>query len=356
MGYRVIQWATGYAGRMALRGLIEREEFELVGVWVHGANKRGQDAGELAGMDAVGVVATSDVDEILALDADCVSYMAAGEVRPRECIDDYCRILRAGKNVVTTSVPGLIFAPAFHPPSRKRLEAACSAAGTSLFCSGIEPGFAGDLLPITLATLSQRIDSVRTQEIFSYANTPNPEVMFKVFGFGQPPDLRPPIAQPGVMTAAWGPPLHMVAAALGVELDGVRETFETAVTQRRLDVAAGSIEAGTVAAVRFEVIGVIEGRDVIVIEHVNRMHAEVAPEWPNADGEGVYRVIIHGLPTMTVELELGTRVGDYSDHGMVATAMRAINAIPHVVQAPPGLISALDLPITAPRGALGTSR
>jgi len=352
--YRVIQWATGYAGRMALRGLIERPEFELAGLWVHNKDKRGRDAGELAGLGPVGLAATSDAEALIALDADCVSYMASGEVRPRECLDDYCRILASGKNVVTTSVPGLIFAPAFHPTHRARLEEACRQGGTSLFCSGIEPGFAGDLLPITLSTLSERIESIRTQEIVSYADTPNPEVMFQVFGFGQAPGTRPPIAHPGVMQSAWGPAIRMVASALNVELDEIRETFHSALTQQRIEVAAGSIEPGTIAAIRFEVIGVVAGREAIVIEHVNRMHPDAAPDWPRASSAEAYRVMIRGFPDMTLELELGSGSGDFSDHGMMATAMRAVNAIPYVCQAPPGLVSALDLPLTTPKAALAS--
>src|SRR5205807_5330393 len=146
MPYKVIQWATGNVGHFALRGIIEHPELELVGLLVHSADKAGKDAGELAGVGAVGVKATNDIDEILALDADVVSYMATGDLRPWEAVEDMARVLESGKNVVSTSVVPLIYPPAAEPKAVQRLEEACRAGSTSCFTSGIDPGFANDLL------------------------------------------------------------------------------------------------------------------------------------------------------------------------------------------------------------------
>src|SRR5215831_3361183 len=133
MPYRVIQWSTGNVGKLALRGIINHPELELVGLWVHGADKVGRDAGELCGIAPVGVKATNDTDALLALDADCVSYTATGDLRPAEAVDDMCRILASGKNVVATSVVPLVYPPAADPSIVARLEAACRAGGTSCF-------------------------------------------------------------------------------------------------------------------------------------------------------------------------------------------------------------------------------
>ena len=154
------------------------------------------------------------------------------------------------------------------------------------------------------------------------------------------------------MTSQWGPSLKMVAHALGTELDDIRETYETEVTDKKLEVACGVIEAGTVGAVRFQIIGVVDGRDAIVIEHVNRMSDDIAPHWATAPN-GTWRVIIEGMPNITCQYQVGSRPGDdHSEHGMVGTAMRIVNAIPAVCEADPGLVSALDLPLTMPRYAL----
>ncbi|MFN8625787.1 MAG: dihydrodipicolinate reductase [Candidatus Binatia bacterium] len=350
--YRVIQWSTGWVGRLALHSIVRREDMELVGLWVHSESKEGEDAGTLAGGAPVGVKATRDVDALLALDADCVCYTAHGETRLKQCIKDVCRILEAGKNVVTTSLVGPIYGPGMDPKARAPLEAACRAGGTSLFASGVEPGFFGDFLPLVLATMSEQVRSVRTQEIFGYEKTPTAATIFDFFGFGRPQSYRPIIMIPGVQRAAWGPAVQMVAGGLGVTLDEIRETFETEVTPRRLEVAAGVIEAGTVGAVRFATIGIVKGEPVVVIEHVNRMSREIAPHWPSAEREGTYRLIIQGNPNMTCEFHFGESDERSSDDGMTATAMRVVNAIPYVCAAPPGLVSALDLPLTLPKHAV----
>ncbi len=348
--YRVVQWSTGEVGKIAVRVLAARPDLELAGVWVHSAAKSGRDAGELVGAGPLGVAATSDADALLALSPDCVCYTASGESRPDACVSDISRMLAAGINVVTTSIPGLVHPAGFDPKRVDRLAAACRAGGASLYASGIEPGFAGDQLVLTLATLSHKIRSVRTQEIFTYADYPVAFTMFEVFGFGKPPEHRCIMQIPGIQTSSWGPPVRMVADHLGVQLDAIRETYDKRVTDRRLEVAAGVIEPGTVAAVRFETIGVVDGRDAIVIEHVNRMADDIAPDWPTAARDGTYRIVFEGDPDMTCELQMGTPE-TFVDAGLVGTAMRVINAIPYVCEAAPGLVTSADLPATLPRHA-----
>jgi len=349
--HRVVQWSTGGVGSLAVGALARRPDLELVGAWVHTREKVGRDVGELAGLAPLGVVATADVDALLALAPDCVCYTASGEARPGEAVDDYCRILEAGINVVTTSVPGLLYPTGFDRSQVMRLEAACALGDSSLYGSGIEPGFAGDQFVLVLSTLTERIDAVRTQEIFSYADYPVAFTMFEVFGFGKPPEERCLMELPGVQTSAWGPPVQMVADHLGAPLEEIRETYEKRVTDRRLEVAAGTIEPGTVGAVRFETIGVVHGREAVVIEHVNRMAADLAPDWPTATRDGTYRVAFHGEPSLTCELMLGSPE-DFSHHGMVATTMRVVNAIPFVCDAEAGILTSIDLPLTVPHQAL----
>jgi hypothetical protein len=356
MALRVVQWSTGGVGAIAIRVLDEREDLDLDGVWVHDEEKAGRDAGELAGIDPIGVVATTDRDALIASRPDCVCYSASGEARPKECVDDFVAMLEAGINVVTTSIPGLVHPPAWLPDEVARLEAACRRGGASLYASGMEPGFAGDALVLTLLTLSHRIDSVRTQEIFDYGDYPVPFTMFEVFGFGKPLEHRCIMELPGVQRSAWGPSVQMVADHLGAPLDEIRETYEKRVSEERLEIAAGVIEAGSVGAVRFETIGVVDGRDAIVIEHVNRATRDIAPDWPSALRDGTYRVLVDGDPSFRNELTLGTSDRDASAHGMVGTTLRVVNAIPSVCAAPPGLVTATDLPPLLPRGAFARRR
>lgn len=351
MTYRVVGWSTGGVGRLAIRAIARRPDLELAGVWVHSADKDGVDAGTLAGIDPLGVAATTDADALLAAQPDCVCYSASGEELDAAAVPEMVRMLEAGVNVVTVSTPGLVHPAGYQPEWRTQLEDAAARGKATLYASGIEPGFAGDQLPLTLMTMSDTVRSVRTQEIFLYDEYPVAFVMFEVFGFGKPMEHQAIMAMPGVQSGTWGPPVRMIADRLGVELDEIRETYEKVVTPRALQVAAGTIEAGTVGAVRFETIGVVNGRDAIIIEHVNRMASDLAPEWPTAARDGTYRIAIEGNPDLTCELTVG-KPETASDDGMVATTMRLVNAIPYVCDAPAGLTTSLDLPLTTPKYAL----
>jgi hypothetical protein len=343
----VVVWATGGVGSIAARAVHRRPGLRLVGVWAHSPDKGGVDVGTLLGDEPYGVEITTSADDIMALAPDCVCYCGAGPGNEDATHADYERLLRAGINVVTVSTPGLVHPAGFDAAVTERLAAAAAAGNATLYASGIEPGFAADQLVLTLLTMSDTIASVRAQELFSYADYPVEFVMFEVFGFGQHLEHQPIMALPGMQAQAWAPPVRMVADALGTPLDEIRETYDRRVTDRRLDVASGVIEAGTVGAIRMETIGVVDGRDAIVIEHVNRMADDLAPDWPRADSDGTYRIVVEGTPSFQCEMTLGAP-GTASEHGMVATTMRIVNAIAAVFAAPPGLPSALDLPLTLP--------
>ena len=260
---------------------------------------------------------------------------------------DYERMLSAGINVVTVSSAGLVYPDGYDAEAAGRLRQAAEVGGATLYASGIEPGFAADQLPLTVLTLSDAVRSVRTLEIFLYDEYPVEFMMREVFGFGKGLDHQPIMSMPGVQSGTWGPPVRMVADALGVELDEIRETYDRVLTPRRLEVACGVIDEGTVGAVRFETIGVVAGVDAIIIEHVNRMARDLAPQWPTAERDGTYRVIVDGSPSLACELVVGGP-GTSSAEGMIATTMRIVNAVPHVCDAAPGLVSSLDLPLTLP--------
>jgi hypothetical protein len=353
MSYRVIQWSTGNVGKLALRGIINHPELELVGLWVHGASKAGRDAGELCGLDRrIGVAATTDADALLAVDADCVSYTATGDLRPGEAVDDMCRILESGKNVVATSVVPLVYPPAANPDIVARLEAACRKGGTSCFTSGIDPGFANDALPILLLSACERVDSVRIMEILDYATYDQPTVLFDTMGFAKPMDHTPLLLVPGILTLAWGPVVHAIAAALGTEVDEICETNDRRAADVAFTVPSGPVPAGTMAALRFEIQGIVRGRPAIVVEHVTRLRPDLAPDWPQPAGVGCYRIVIDGSPSMICDLQLRGKGGDHNDGGLVATAMRILNAIPSVCAAKPGLLSVQDLPLYSAHGLL----
>lgn len=350
--YRVIQWATGHVGKHALRAIAQHPEMELVGVWVSSPNKAGRDAGELCGVGHLGVIATNDAESLMALEADCVCYTAATDYRPTEAIDDMCRLLASGKNVVTSSFVPLIYPWQVVPAFAEQLERACQQGKSSFYCSGIDPGFSPDALPITLSSLCERIDSIRAQEIFNYATYDQPQTLFEVMGFGKPPGTPVPLLLPGALSMAWGASVRMVADALGVQLDGIEQRHEVEVAPEDFQISCGTIAKGTVAALRFEVLGMVRGEPRIAVEHVTRLRDDLAPHWPQGVGPGTYRVTIEGMPSLRCDLQVGFHSADHNIDGCVATAMRLVNAIPPVCGASPGVKSFLDLPLTPGRGAL----
>jgi len=348
MAYRVIQWSTGNVGHFALRCIIGHPELELAGVWVSSAAKAGKDAGELCGTAPVGVRATNDVDALLALDADCVCYTATADLRPFEAVEDICRILATGKDVVSSSLVPLVHPRSFFPEVVQKLESACRKGGTSFWTSGIDPGFANDVLPLTLSGLCERWDEIRVLEIINYATYDQPQVLFDTMGFGTPLDHTPLLLTPGTLSFAWGGTVRLIAEGLDVALDEIRETYEKRPAVKPIRIGKHTVEPGTMAALRFEVQGMIGGKPAIVVEHVTRLDDELAPEWPS--GRGSYRVVITGTPSMRCEFEFADERGDHAVGGVLLTATRLVNAIPAVCRARPGLLSALDLPLVTGRG------
>jgi 4-hydroxy-tetrahydrodipicolinate reductase len=350
MPYRVIQWSTGNVGAYSLRQIVDHPALELVGLWVHSEAKVGKDAGEFCGRPPTGVRATNDVDALLALDAECVCYTATADLRPFEAIEDICTILAAGKNVVSSSVVPLVHPKSFFPEVRDRLQAACSRGRTSFFTSGIDPGFANDLLPLVVSGLCGRWEEIRIQEIINYATYDQPQVLFETMGFGKPMDSTPLLLSPGTLAFAWGGTVRLLADGLGLELDEVRQVYERLPAVRAVRIGSRTVEPGTMGALRFEVQGIVGGKPVVVVEHVTRIDDELAPEWPQ--GRGSYRVLVKGDPGMRVEYEFWDGRGDHAVGGVVLTATRIVNAIPAVCDAAPGLLSALDLPLITGRGLL----
>jgi hypothetical protein len=352
MTYRVIQWSTGNVGHHAVRLIAEHPDLELVGLWVHSEDKVGRDAGELVGIDPIGVTATNDVDALLALEADCVVYTATADLRPTEAIDDMARILASGTNVVSSSVVPLIFPEHVDPMMRAPLEDACVQGGTSMFTSGIDPGFANDLLPLVLTGTCEYVDTVRVMEIVNYNTYAQPEVLFDTMGFGQALDAVPLLLTPGVLSFAWGGVLRAIAAGLGVEITEMREVHERLPAPADIDLGFGVVAAGTTAALRFELQGVVGGEPRIVLEHVTRLDDDLAPDWPQPAGHSGYRVIVTGNPNYTLDLQMMGDDGDHNTAGLVGTAGRIVNAIPAVCAARPGLLSVLDLPLIGGQGTM----
>jgi hypothetical protein len=343
---RVIQWATGTVGRHAIEAVLAHPDLELVGAYVHSAEKNGRDVGELCGLGPIGVIASNDKSDLFNLAADCVLYMAQGEGNPSAALDDICRLLASGKNVISTALTVLIYPKAAGAEVCARLEAACREGGSSFHGTGIEPGWAAEVLPLTMSPLFRQIDSLLVQEIFDYSSYPSAQMLFEVMGFGKPAQPVPPIVLPPGQGGAFVAPLMMVADALGAAIDEVVYTCDYAYAESTYEVTAGRIEAGTVAGKRYSFTAMIEGRPALKVEHVTRLGAQVAPDWPKGRG---WHVTIEGKPSMLLQAEIGTHGEDQNDQACLATAMHAVHSIKPVCAAPAGIRTFLDLPMIVGR-------
>jgi len=351
-GIATVVWGTGNIGRAAIRAVAARPELVLSAVLVHDAAKAGRDAGNLAGLGrALGVAATDDAGAALH-GARAVVYAASGDVRPEEALADVLRAIRAGAVVVTPALYGFYDPPSAPAAAREAVLAAVAEGGGSLFASGVDPGWANDVLPLMMTGLGAAVEEVRCQEIFDYATYDQEDSVRHLVGMGQPMDYEPPMTAPGVPAMVWGGQIRLMARALGVELTEIAERVERAELPQDVETPTmGKFAAGTQGGVRFEVRGVIGGVPRIVIEHVTRIHGSVAPHWPQApDGVGAHRVVIAGRPRIEVTVEAEDEGGNRSAGGNATAVGRLVGAIGWLAGREPGIYDALDVPVLPAAG------
>ncbi len=333
--YRVVQWATGNIGARSLRSVIEHPGLSLAGVYVHSPAKAGQDAGDLCGLPATGVTATGDIGEILALGANCVLYM------PAACdVDEVCRLLAAGANVVTTR--GEFHRPdSMDPDVRKRVEAACEQGGTSVHSTGSSPGFITEAIPLVLTSIQRRLDGLAISEYADLSQRNSPDLLFNVMGFGRPAadfDQR----RLSYGKVSFGPSLELVADALSIPLDWVEAGGEVAVARHRVRIAAGTLEAGTVAAQRMLVSGIRNGQPVLRFCATWYCTADLDLSWDvRATG---WHIDVEGDAPLDIDIRFPVPLERMGATSPAYTANRAVNAVPYVCAAPPGIRTSVDLP------------
>ncbi|AIT80577.1 hypothetical protein [Novosphingobium pentaromativorans] len=356
MAIRVIHWGTGATGRLALGAILERPGLELVGQYVWNAEKAGRDAGELIGRPAVGVIATQDIDALIALRPDVLTYFGNGVRDRQQTARDIARFLQSGINVVTSSLPQLIHPDCGEPDLREIVEAACEEGGATLFASGIDPGFATSHLAVTAYCVAHRVDRVRLQEFADYGVYPDEQTGRYLWGFGLPLDAETVVSSGAFLKSAWTGTLEANARALGWTIESYRTTCVTAPARKDHETAIGSIEKGTTSAVWFQLIATVDGAEKLILEHVNWIDVDDVPaDWPvpptfRGEPSGVsYRQVIEGEPSYDLELQMKD-----SDNGLLMTAMHPVNAIPLTIAAKPGVIDQTGLAPFGPGDA--TSR
>ncbi|OBH94810.1 dihydrodipicolinate reductase [Mycobacterium sp. E2733] len=330
---RVIQWATGVTGMMSLRHVIERADLELVGVRVYDPAKTGVDAGTLCGRGKVGLHTTADRDEIISTDADVVLYMGKVETDTPACFADVCELLASGKNVVATG-SRFIHPRSLHASLADGIENACRTGQSSFLGLGLYPGFVGESLAPILSRLTSRAGRISVREVLNYSTYASHDLIFNAMGFGHTPDdTTPLLTNTEYAASAWIGSATVLAQSLGLKIRSVQGFRDVRTTSRALTVAAGEVPAGTVAAIRFGVEADC-GATILAVEHLTRMADDLAPDWPTEIG---YEVSFDGEPNLRCRLVIGSHDEDHAKQGCLATAMHAINAIPKVMAADPGL-------------------
>ncbi|WP_327725398.1 dihydrodipicolinate reductase [Streptomyces europaeiscabiei] len=328
--YRVAQWATGNIGTRALRCVIEHPQYDLVGVHVHSAAKVGRDAGDLCGTGPTGVRTTGNIESILAAEPDCVLYMPAPEgVR----IDELCRLLASGANIVT-----VLTASDLPPDVRRRIEAACDLGRTSLYATGSSPGWITEVLPLAVTALQRRLDHLTIEEFADMSTRDSPELLSQMFG-GDPAamDLTHLTAR---LKEGFGSSLRQLADGLSTPLDAITATASVAVAAKPAKISSGAIETGTVAAWRFEVTGLRDGRPFMVIRPTWYVTRDLEPAWEVRDTG--WHVVVEGDAPLDIDIRVATE--NYATVSPGYTAHIAVNAVPVVCAAPPGIRTTFDLP------------
>ncbi|MGV0849507.1 NAD(P)H-dependent amine dehydrogenase family protein [Mycolicibacterium phlei] len=347
--YRVVQWTTGNVGKSSVEAIAKNPNYELVGLYAWSKDKVGKDAGELAGIEPLGVTATNDIDGLLALKPDVVVY------NPMWInVDELVRILEAGVNVVASAsfITGHNLGA-----DRDRLQEACRKGGSTLFGSGVSPGFA-ELLAIVATTACDRVDKVTIAESADTTLYDSPDTERPV-GFGtaiDDPNL-PPMAEKG--TAVFAEAVRLVADSMGVELDEIKCVAEYAQTTEDLVMASWTIPKGHVAGVYVSWQGIANGRTVVDVNVRWKKGQTLDPDW-QIDGDG-WKITVEGRPTVNMQvgflppqdmIENAKSIEDFFVLGHIMTAMPPIHAIPAVVAAAPGIATYNDLPLPQARGVV----
>ena len=344
MSLRIVQWTTGNVGKRSVRAVLAQPDLELVGCYAWSEDKAGQDVGVLCGLDPIGLLASNDVDALLGLAPDCVVY---NPMWPSTT--ELVRILESGANVVSTAA---FINGAGNAPDRDLISGACLRGRSSMFGTGISPGWV-ELMGIAMANICERIDKIVIDEGSDTTFYDSPETE-KPAGFGRhidDPELQPMAAQG---TAVFGEAVALVADALGVELDEIICVPEYAKTTEDVVMDSWTIPAEHVAGVAASWQGRVNGRTVVELNVRWKKGQTLSPDWTIEEG---HTITVEGLPTVRTRLEYlpppdfeATTMAEFMVIGMVMTALPAINAIPHVVAAAPGIVTYNDLPLTRPRG------
>jgi hypothetical protein len=329
---RVIQWTTGKVGKHSLRAILDDPRLKLVGVYAHSPEKLGRDAGELCGQPATGIRATSDVSALLALDADCVVYTA--QVPELTML---VQLLVSGVDVVGTTTFGRT--GGLDEPTRRQLEVACRRGGSSLFFTGVNPGWI-NTIAVAMTATSRRVDRISISESANVSNYASRETWLAH-------GMSLPASTPGVIESTrqsllpFAGAISHMAEALDLPLDELKFHTDHATAAKDVDLGWMRIEKNTLAAVRATWTGVCRGREMLATSIAWRLSDELNSDWPLAPDH--YNLRIDGIPNLDAKIRWVPPEEWHPSDYSILTALPAVNAIPAVCAARPGMLTLRDV-------------
>jgi hypothetical protein len=352
--YRIVVWGTGNVGSAVVPSILERPDLRIVGQYVHNASKAGKDTGELVGRSSIGVRATQEIGALIALKPDVLVYFGNAMFDPLGTARTFARFLEAGINVVTPSLYEIGSRAVTPKAFLDILEPACIKGRSTVLSGGADPGFATTQFALTTLAVANRVDRVRMQEFGNYGDYADEQALRHFMGYGGPIDAKSPLTEGDFMRRCWTSAVHDVAHALGLKVDEYRVEHEFAPALKMRRTKIGTINQGTVSVILLKLIGMVAGKDRVVLEHISWMHHDDIPEaWPQAPAyrgkktDVSYRIVIEGDPTFDFEMTMPS-----TREGLMATGLHVINAIPLVVSAAPGILDLATLPPFAPSCAI----
>jgi 4-hydroxy-tetrahydrodipicolinate reductase len=337
--YRVAQWATGHTGTSSLRSIIEHPQLDLAAVYVYSDAKVGRDAGELCGTTPTGITSTNRID-VIAAKPDCVVYMP---LLDHESVDDMCRLLEAGVNIVTT-VTSLHHAGTMDPDTRQRIETACRRGDSSLYDTGSCPGFITEVVPLALTLMERRLDRFTIEQFADLSTRRSPEFLSQFFGIDP---ARADHGDGASRTAKTdGASLRQIADSMSIALDDMTASSTTAVATKTVELDVMMVEAGTVGAWRQHVTGLRRGTPLFEYSRTMYVTKHLDPAWDVLDTG--WHVVVRGDVPMEIDIRFST--DDYGSYSPGINANLPVNSVPAVCAARPGILTTAELQLTADLG------
>lgn len=359
MTYRVAHGGTGLTGREALRGIINDPELDLIGVLVTTPDKIGVDAGSLCGLPDTGLLTTADTDAIIAARPDCFCYCGTAVRREADAVADMARLLRAGINVVTISTIPLVYPAAAPADWLATIESACREGNSSFYATGSEPGVASLNIPTALLAGAGQVDSYRMDEYALGLDEVYPiwDVLHESMGFGKPDGHVPARIASGKVRHDWETVVRYIAEILGYELDVIELDWETLKAPTDLHTNVGVLAEGTICAHRWQLAGKVDGRAVVSVQYFATVTSTPWPDsWPRPVAEAASAVVyrVSGRPNMRMQLCFDPQDGEAGLNSAIPlTGMAAVNAIPYLVEAEPGIYQPITGREVVTRQAIG---